>query len=117
MMRTAAVRNIPEIIANSIVHTLVFSGKGNRKKNTRLYIIWKMLASSRKARKLGIRFEMRWLSIILTAPKAAALNIAVLIQLNRVKAHFRGDTQPLQLTVFQEKLKAFSLGLKSSALF
>ena len=36
---------------------------------------------SRKTRKLGIRLERRWLSIMFTAPKIAALSSAVLIQL------------------------------------
>ena len=37
---------------------------------------------SRKARRPGIRLERRWLSIMFTAPKIAALSSAVLIQLN-----------------------------------
>ena len=36
---------------------------------------------SRKPRKLGIRLERRWLSIMFTAPKIAALSSAVLTQL------------------------------------
>ena len=77
MERTPAVRNIPEAIATSSVPILVSSGKGKSWDNTRPYIKKVVPAGSRKTRKLGIRLETRWLSIIFTAAKIAALSIAV----------------------------------------
>ena len=42
-----------------------------------------MPTGSKKANRPGILLERRWLSSVFTAPKIAALNNAVLIQLNR----------------------------------
>ncbi len=88
-MVAAAMRSMPDATAISIVHRVIFSGYGNSansiKPKTRLLIP----TGSKKAWKLGIRLEIRWLSIIFTTPKVAALSMAKLIQFNGIGTHFK----------------------------
>ncbi len=52
-----------------------------------------MPIGSKNAWKLGIRLEIRWLSIIFTTPKVAALSMAKLIQFNSIGTHFWENNQ------------------------
>ncbi len=56
-----------------------------------------MPTGSKNAWKLGIRLEIRWLSIIFTTPQVAALSMAKLIQLNSIGTHFWENNQYLSI--------------------
>jgi hypothetical protein len=74
------VLSTPESTAMRSVWPSRPDGSGNRDEATRLTTRILRLAGSRKAGRLGIRLEMRWLSIIFTSPIMAVLNKAMLAQ-------------------------------------
>jgi hypothetical protein len=74
------VRRTPESTAMRSVWPSRPDGSGNRDEATMLTTRMVTLAGSRKADRLGIRLEMRWLSIIFTSPIMAVLNKAILAQ-------------------------------------